>query len=88
MVLPEWYTVGGRTRNTAEDFRKAELFDRVWVDLRRRAVRKALQRLDLVGAVKLPERLESGERCPEWVSIIEHDSGEVLAVVRIEKFMR
>ncbi len=88
MVLPEWYTVGVRSRNTAEDFRKAELFDRVWVDLRQRAVRQALQRLALAGVVELPEKLPSGERCPEWVSIIEHDSGEVLAVVRIEEFMR
>ena len=88
VVLPERYAVGrGRYRNTAEDLRGAEVFDAVWVGLRRRAVRQALKRLGLEGAAWLPEVLPDGRPCPEWVSMIEHGSEEILAVVRIEEFM-
>ena len=73
VVLPSKYTAA---------FCEAEVFDNVWVDLRKRAVKKALKEHDLHGVVELPPG------APEWVEIVECDSGNVLAVVRVEEFMR
>ena len=83
VVLPEEYLNSqGRRENTSEAWFSADLLDGVWVELRRRAVQKALKELDLRGIIELPPD------APKWVAVVEYGTGRVLALVSVEVFMR